>query len=61
MAMALARLLREAEEAPAGADRPKMILDVARQLSQLQRDGQQAERVRMARERGGNRSRWRLQ
>jgi len=51
MAVALARLLREAEELPAGAERTKMILDVARQLSQLRRDGQQAERVRMERER----------
>jgi len=51
MAVALARLLREAEEAPAGAERTKMILDVARRLSQLRRDGQQAERVRMERER----------
>jgi hypothetical protein len=51
MAVALARLLREAEEAPAGPERTKMILDVARQLSQLRRDGQQAERVRMERER----------
>jgi hypothetical protein len=51
MAVALARLLREAEEAPAGAERTKTILDVARQLSQLRRDSQQAERVRMERER----------
>jgi hypothetical protein len=51
MAVALARLLREAEEAPAGPERTKMILDVARQLSQLRRDGQQAVRVRMERER----------
>ena len=51
MAMALARLLREAEESPAGAKRHRMILDVARQLSQLRREGHQAERVRLERER----------
>jgi hypothetical protein len=37
LAMGLARLLREAEEMPAGPDRHRMILDVARQLSQLRR------------------------
>jgi len=51
MAMALARLLREAEEAPAGAEQRRTILDVARQLSQLRRESHQAERVRMERER----------
>jgi hypothetical protein len=51
IAMALARLWREAEEEPAGADRHKMILDVARQLSQLRRESLQAERVRMEQER----------
>ena len=45
-AMALARLLREAEELPAGPDRRRMILNVARQLSQLRRYSHQAERVR---------------
>jgi hypothetical protein len=49
--MALARLLREAEEAPAGAEQRRTILDVARQLSQLRRESHQAERVRMERER----------
>ena len=51
LAVALARLLREAEEAPDGADRARMILDVARRLSQLRRDGFQAERLRLERER----------
>jgi hypothetical protein len=49
--MALARLLREAEEAPGGPDMQKTVLDVARQLSQLRRVSQQAERVRLERER----------
>jgi hypothetical protein len=51
LAMGLARLLREAEEMPAGPERHKMILEVARQLSQLRRDSLQAERVKMERER----------
>jgi len=45
MPMALARLWREAEESPAGPCKQKMILDGARQLSQLRGDGLEAERV----------------
>jgi hypothetical protein len=51
LAMGLARLLREAEEMPAGPERHKMILEVARQLSQLRRDSLLAERVRIERDR----------
>jgi hypothetical protein len=51
MAMALARLLREAEESPGGANQVRTILDIARQLSQLRRESHQAERVRLERER----------
>jgi hypothetical protein len=51
LVMALARLLREAEEAPDGAERRTTILDVGRQLSQLRRESHQAERVRMERDR----------
>jgi hypothetical protein len=51
LAMGLARLLREAEEMPAGPERHKLILEVARQLSQLRRDSLLAERVRIERDR----------
>jgi hypothetical protein len=51
LVMALARLLREAEEAPDGTERRKSILDVGRQLSQVRRESLQAERVRMERDR----------
>jgi hypothetical protein len=51
LVMALARLLREAEESPDAAERQKTILDVGRQLSQLRRESLQAERVRMEKER----------
>jgi len=51
LVMALARLLREAEESADGAERQKTILDVGRQLSQLRRESHQAQRVRMEQER----------
>jgi hypothetical protein len=47
VALAPVRLLGETEEPPAGVARHRMILDVALRLSQLWRDGRQAERVRM--------------
>ena len=48
LALALARLLREAEEASAGPCRQKTILDGARQLWLARRDGHEAEWVRDA-------------
>ena len=51
MAVALARLLGEAEEASAGPCRQRTILDVARQLSQIGRESLPGEWVRMERER----------
>jgi hypothetical protein len=51
LVMALARLLREAEESPDGEERRKAILDVGRQLSQLRRESHQAQRVKMEQER----------
>jgi hypothetical protein len=51
LVMALARMLREAEEASDVAERLKMIVAVGRQLTQLRRGSQQAERVKMEQER----------
>jgi hypothetical protein len=51
MAVALARLLGEAEESSAGPCRQRTILDVARQLSQIGRESLPGEWVRMERER----------
>ncbi len=51
LVMALARLLREAEESPDVAERRTTILEVGRQLSQLRRESHQAQRVRMEQER----------
>jgi hypothetical protein len=51
MAIALARLMREAAESPGGADKQKALLDVARELGQLRRGSHNAERVRLERER----------
>jgi hypothetical protein len=51
MAMALARLMREAEESPAGAEKQKALLAVAQELAQLRGGTHAAERVRLERER----------
>jgi hypothetical protein len=50
LVMALARMLREAEESTDVAERLKMILEVGRQLTQLRRGSQQGERLRIAQE-----------
>jgi hypothetical protein len=50
LAMALARLLREAEESTDDDYRRKTVLEVGRQLAQLRRGNQQAARLRLARE-----------
>jgi hypothetical protein len=50
LVMALARMLREAEESTEVAERLKMIVEVGRQLTQIRRGSQQAERVRIAQE-----------
>jgi len=53
LVLALARLLREAEELPDGAERLKRVLEIGRQLSQIRRESHQAERVRIEQERWG--------
>jgi hypothetical protein len=51
MALALARLIREADKAPGVAEKQKALLNVARELAQLRRGSHEAERVRLERER----------
>ena len=51
MALALARLMREAEQSPGGADKHKSLLEVAREVVQLRRGSHDAERARLERER----------
>jgi len=51
MAMALARLLREADESSGGMEKQKMVFGVSRELAQLRRGSHNAERVRLERER----------
>jgi hypothetical protein len=51
MAIALARLLRQADELSDGADKQKAQLEVARELARLRRESHNAERVRLERER----------
>jgi hypothetical protein len=51
MAIALARLLREAEESPGDAAKQKTLLGVARELALLRNGSHEAERVRLERER----------
>src|SRR5580658_5364470 len=50
LVMALARMLREAEESSDVAERLKMIVEVGRQLTRIRRGSQQAERLRIAQE-----------
>ena len=51
VALALARLLREATESSEGTDTREALLDVARELAELRRASHDAERVRLERER----------
>ena len=51
MALALARVLREADEPSDGAENQRTVLGVARELAQLRRSSNDAERVRLDRER----------
>jgi hypothetical protein len=51
VALALARLMREAQDSPDGTERQKALLRVARELGQLRRGSNDAERVRLERER----------
>ena len=51
MALALARLMREAEESPGSPEKQKALLGVARELALLRNGSHEAERVRLERER----------
>ncbi len=58
LVMALARILREAEESTELAERLKMIVEVGRQLTKIRREGHHAERVRMAQEQWAEKKFW---
>ena len=51
LALMLARLMREAEESSDGPEKLRTLLNVARELGQLRRGSNDAERVRLERER----------